>query len=193
MPRNAALERKTKETSVSVVVDLDVAEPPANATGIAFFDHMLDQLGTHGGFTLSVKAEGDLDVDDHHTVEDCGIVLGQAFAQALGAKTGLARFADRTIPLDEALVAVSLDLSGRPFLVYDLDLPTDRIGSFDGQLMEEFWRAFVMAAAVTLHVRKISGRNSHHIVEASVKAIARAIRDAIAVVDNVLPSTKGAL
>ncbi|MCB0974145.1 MAG: imidazoleglycerol-phosphate dehydratase HisB [Actinobacteria bacterium] len=193
MARRAMLERQTGETSVKVVIDLDTAAPPQNATGIAFFDHMLDQLGTHGGFTLAVTARGDLDVDDHHTVEDCGIVLGTAFTEALGSKAGLARFGDRTIPLDEALVAVSLDLSGRPFLVYELDLPTERIGTFDGQLMEEFWRAFVMAAGVTLHVRKISGRNSHHIVEASVKAIARTIRDAVTRIDDVMPSTKGSL
>ena len=166
------------------------------ATGLPFFDHMLDQLARHGGLGLAVKAEGDLAVDAHHTVEDTGIVLGEAFREALGDKAGVRRFASITVPLDEAAVEVVLDLSGRPFLHYDVDFPGEKIlgdPPFDPQLAEEFWRAFATAAGVTLHIVMRRGRNTHHIVEASFKGVARALRDAVRVEGSALPSTKGTL
>jgi imidazoleglycerol-phosphate dehydratase len=187
------LHRETKETTVDVELAIDGEGRAAAQTGIPFFDHMLEQLGKHGGFDLTVKAEGDLEVDLHHTVEDVGIVLGTAMKQALGDKAGVRRFADALVPLDEALVQVALDLSGRPFLVYDLDPVSEWIGTFDPQLAEEFWRAFAFAAGITLHLRGVSGRNGHHIIEASFKGVARALRDAVRVEGGGVPSTKGAL
>ena len=162
-------------------------------TGIPFYDHMLDQLGRHGGFDLTVKTEGDLEVDTHHTIEDTGIVLGQALAEALGEKAGVRRFASLTVPLDEALVEVALDLSGRPYLAYDVDPASEWIGTFDPQLAEEFWRAFVTSAQITLHIRSLAGRNGHHVIEASFKAVARCLRDAVRVEGDAVPSTKGTL
>jgi imidazoleglycerol-phosphate dehydratase len=191
--RTATVERTTKETRVEVRLDLDGSGTADVATGVPFFDHMLDQLGRHGGLDLVVKADGDLEIDAHHTVEDTGIVLGQAFKEALGDKRGVRRFASIAVPLDEALVEVVVDLSGRPFVVYELPVPVERIGTFDPQLMEEFWRAFAVAAGVTLHVNLRYGKNAHHVVEASVKAAARALRDAVRVEGDVLPSTKGVL
>jgi imidazoleglycerol-phosphate dehydratase len=191
--RSATLHRQTKETTVDVELAVDGEGRAAAQTGIPFFDHMLEQLGKHGGFDLTVKAEGDLEVDLHHTVEDVGIVLGTALKQALGDKAGVRRFADALVPLDEALVQVALDLSGRPFLVYELDPVSEWIGTFDPQLAEEFWRAFAFAAGITLHVRGVSGRNGHHIIEASFKGVARALRDAVRVEGGGVPSTKGAL
>ncbi|HEY7135508.1 MAG TPA: imidazoleglycerol-phosphate dehydratase HisB [Acidimicrobiia bacterium] len=193
MTRSATLHRETKETTVDVELAIDGEGRAAAQTGIPFFDHMLEQLGKHGGFDLTVKAEGDLEVDLHHTVEDVGIVLGTAMKQALGDKAGVRRFADALVPLDEALVQVALDLSGRPFLVYDLDPVSEWIGTFDPQLAEEFWRAFAFAAGITLHLRGVSGRNGHHIIEASFKGVARALRDAVRVEGGGVPSTKGAL
>jgi imidazoleglycerol-phosphate dehydratase len=167
------------------------------ATGLPFFDHMLSQLGRHGGFDLTVLATGDLDVDAHHTVEDVGLALGGAFGEALGDKAGVRRFGSVSLPLDEALVDVALDLSGRPFLTYDLEFPPDTIAlgtpPFDPQLAEEFWRAFVTSAGITLHVRLRSGKNTHHILEASFKGVARALRDAVRFEGGGVPSTKGTL
>jgi imidazoleglycerol-phosphate dehydratase len=191
--RSATRERETKETKVAVTVDLDGTGTVHVSTGIPFFDHMLDQLGRHGGLDLSIDAQGDLEIDAHHTVEDVGITLGTAVREALGDKAGIRRFASCAVPLDEALVEIALDISGRPYLVYDVDVPTDRIGTFDPQLMEEFWRAFVHASNVTLHIRTVSGRNGHHVVEASVKGVARALRDAVRVEGGGVPSTKGTL
>jgi len=197
-PRRAArVSRATKETSIEVSVEIDGTGATDISTGLPFFDHMLSQLGRHGGFDLTVAASGDLDVDAHHTVEDVGIALGGVFAEALGDKAGVRRFASISLPLDEALVDVALDLSGRPFLAYGIDFAPDTPGlgtpPFDPQLAEEFWRAFVTAAAVTLHVRLVAGRNTHHIVEASFKGVARALRDAVRVEGGGIPSTKGTL
>jgi imidazoleglycerol-phosphate dehydratase len=154
---------------------------------------MLEQLGKHGGWDLQIRARGDLEVDTHHTIEDTGIVLGTAFKEALGDKAGVRRFADALVPLDEALVQVAVDLSGRPFLVYDVDPISEWIGTFDPQLAEEFWRAFTFAAGITLHLRSVSGKNGHHVIEASFKGVARALRDAIRVEGQGVPSTKGTL
>ncbi len=154
---------------------------------------MLEQLGRHGGLDLALSAQGDLEVDAHHTVEDTGIVLGTALAEALGDKAGVRRFASGLYPLDEALVQVALDLSGRPYLVYEVETSPERIGSFDPQLAEEFWRAFVTSAGITLHLRTLSGRNGHHVLEACFKGVARSLRDAVRVDGGGVPSTKGTL
>ena len=195
--RAARTSRATKETSIEVSVDLDGTGATDVSTGLPFFDHMLSQLGRHGGLDLVVAATGDLDVDAHHTVEDVGIALGGVFAEALGDKAGVRRFASVSLPLDEALVDVALDLSGRPYLAYGITFAPDTPGlgapPFDPQLAEEFWRAFVTAAAVTLHVRLVTGRNTHHILEASFKAVARALRDAVRIEGGGIPSTKGVL
>ena len=191
--RSAQRERKTKETTVAVGVALESDNPPTVTTGIPFFDHMLEQLGRHGALGLSVRATGDLEVDLHHTVEDVGIVLGQAVTEALGDKAGIRRFANALVPLDEALVQVALDLSGRPFLVYDVDPVAEWIGTFDPQLAEEFWKGFVDGARCTLHIRSLTGRNGHHVIEASFKGVARALRDAVRVEGGGVPSTKGTL
>jgi len=195
--RTATRSRETKETTVSVVLDLDGTGTTSVTTGIPFFDHMVEQLGRHGGFDLEVKAAGDLSVDTHHTVEDVGIVLGEALSEALGDKRGIARYASRLIPLDEAAIEVALDLSGRPFLLYDVPFAPDTPGlgepAFDPQLVEEFIRALATAAGMTIHVRIRSGRNTHHIVEATFKCLARCLRDAVRVDGETLPSTKGTL
>jgi imidazoleglycerol-phosphate dehydratase len=191
--RHARLERETKETTVVVDVTLDGSGDAQTSTGIPFFDHMLQQLGKHAGFDLRIEAKGDLDVDLHHTVEDVGIVLGNAVREALGDKRGVRRFANALVPLDEALVQVALDLSGRPYLVYDVDPISEWIGTFDPQLAEEFWKGFVDGARVTLHLRSISGKNGHHVIEASFKGVAQALRDAVKVEGDTLPSTKGTL
>ncbi len=195
--RAAARQRRTKETAIDVEMVLDGTGSVDVETGIPFFDHMLSQLGRHGGLDLSVKATGDLHVDTHHTVEDVGIVLGEVLADALGDKAGIRRFASIALPLDEALVEVALDLSGRPYLAYDVALAPDvaPLGSppFDPQLAEEFWRAFVTAAGITLHLRLVTGKNTHHIVEASFKGTARCLRDALRVEGGGVPSTKGTL
>jgi imidazoleglycerol-phosphate dehydratase len=196
MSRTAERTRSTKETTVEVVLDLDGTGVTSVATGIPFFDHMVDQLGRHGGFDLTVKTVGDLEIDAHHTVEDTGIAIGEALKEALGDKAGVRRFASNAVPLDEALVEVALDLSGRPFLRYEVDPPGEKIlgdPPFDPQLMEEFWRALVMAAHITLHVELRTGKNTHHIVEATTKGVARALRDAVRVEGTGIPSTKGAL
>ena len=191
--------RTTKETSISVTLLVDGDGTVSVSTGLPFFDHMVSQLGKHAGFDLSVQAQGDLQVDAHHTVEDVGILLGEVLREALGDKEGVRRFASVDVPLDEALISVALDLSGRPYLVYQVDPGAGGeaypIGTppFDPQLAEEFWRALVTAAGITLHVRMISGRNSHHILEASFKAVARALRDAVRIEGRGVPSTKGTL
>jgi imidazoleglycerol-phosphate dehydratase len=195
--RRAERRRATKETTISVSLDVDGSGAVDVGTGLPFFDHMLEQLGRHGGFDLTVRAEGDLEVDAHHTVEDVGIVVGACLAEALGDKAGIRRFASLLLPLDEALVEVALDLSGRPYLAYDVPFAPDTAGlglpPFDPQLAEEFWRAFATSAALTLHVRLRQGKNTHHIVEAGFKGVARALRDAVRVEGGGVPSTKGAL
>jgi len=196
--RKGAVARATKETSIDVALDLDGSGTINVSTGIPFFDHMVSQLGKHGGWDLSVRAVGDLEVDTHHTVEDVGIAIGEALRQALGDKSGVRRFASVDVPLDEALVEVALDLSGRPFLFYDVTVSADTLplGSppFEPQLAEEFWRALATAAAITLHVRLRYGRNTHHILEASFKGVARALRDAVRLEGSGgVPSTKGVL
>ncbi len=195
-PRTATRTRLTKETSIELRLDLDGTGQVAVATGLPFFDHMVSQLGKHGGFDLVLKADGDLEIDAHHTVEDTGIALGEAFAEALGDKAGVRRFASIAVPLDEALVEVAVDLSGRPFLVYEIEPPGERIlgdPPFDPQLAEEFWRAFVTSAAITLHLHLVRGKNTHHVIEASFKGVARALRDAVRVEGTDVPSTKGLL
>ncbi len=196
--RRATRSRVTKETSISISLDLDGSGTVEVATGLPFFDHMLAQIGKHGGFDLEVQAEGDIEIDAHHTVEDTGILLGAALKEALGDKAGVRRFASIRVPLDEAAVDCVLDLSGRPFLVYDIDPPGQKIlgdPPFDPQLMEEFWRAVADAAGLTLHLSLIRGKNTHHIIEASCKAVARALRDAVRVENpgGSVPSTKGTL
>jgi imidazoleglycerol-phosphate dehydratase len=193
--RAARCSRVTKETSIEIELDLDGSGESAVSTGLPFFDHMLSQLGKHGGFDLSLKADGDLEVDAHHTVEDVGIALGECLRDALGDKAGVRRFASISLPLDEALIAVALDLSGRPYLSYDVEPGHEPLGTppFEPQLAEEFWRAFVTSAAITLHLRMISGKNPHHILEASFKGVARALRDAVRIEGGGVPSTKGRL
>jgi len=196
-PRTGAIKRETKETSIDVSLTLDGSGQSSASTGLPFFDHMVAQLGKHGGFDLTVVAKGDLEVDSHHTIEDVGIALGEALREALGDKAGVRRFASIAMPLDEALVEVALDLSGRPFLHYEVALPEDvqPLGTppFEPQLAEEFWRAFATSAALTLHLRTRSGRNTHHILEASFKGVARCLHDAVRVEGTGVPSTKGRL
>ncbi|MGA3148111.1 MAG: imidazoleglycerol-phosphate dehydratase HisB [Acidimicrobiales bacterium] len=195
--RSAEVHRATKETSIDVVVDIDGTGLTDVSTGLPFFDHMVSQLGRHGGFDLEVSARGDLEVDAHHTVEDVGITIGEVLAAALGDKAGIRRFGSVAVPLDEALVEVALDLSGRPFLTYDIEFPPDTMAlgtpPFDPQLAEEFWRALATSAGMTLHVHLRSGKNTHHIVEASFKGVARALRDAVRYEGGGIPSTKGTL
>ena len=193
MTRRSEQHRTTKETTVELVLDVDGSGTASATTGIPFFDHMLEQLGKHAGFDLRIEATGDLEIDLHHTVEDVGIVHGTALKEALGDKAGVRRFASSLVPLDEALVQVALDLSGRPFLVYDVDPVSEWIGTFDPQLTEEFWRAFAFGAGITLHIKSLTGRNGHHIIEASFKGVARALRDAVRIEGSSVPSTKGTL
>jgi imidazoleglycerol-phosphate dehydratase len=192
----ATRQRATKESDVAVTIELDGTGRTEISTGLPFYDHMLEQLGRHGGFDLTVKATGDLHVDSHHTVEDTAIVLGEAFREALGDKAGVRRFASGRFPLDEALVDVALDLSGRPFVVWEVDLPEAiPLGSppFDPSLAEHAVASFATAAAITLHVTLVRGRNVHHIVEATFKGLARCLRDAVRVDGGGVPSTKGVL
>jgi imidazoleglycerol-phosphate dehydratase len=192
--RTAEIERTTKETSITVRLAVDGSGTASADTGIPFFDHMLQQLGTHAGFDLEVSAKGDLEVDAHHTVEDVGLAVGQALGKALGDKAGIRRFGSVAVPLDEALVEVDLDLSGRPFVVHDVPVPAEAIGTYDPGLTEDFVRAFATAAGITLHARLISGRSPHHVVEAEFKALARALGDACRTTGGVAPpSTKGTL
>ncbi|MGR3572798.1 imidazoleglycerol-phosphate dehydratase HisB [Brevirhabdus sp.] len=194
--RTATISRKTAETDISVELNLDGTGRYENATGVGFFDHMLDQLARHAMFDLTVRAEGDLHIDDHHTVEDVGIALGQALGQALGDKKGICRYGSCLLPMDDALVRAALDLSGRPYLVWDVALPSTRIGSFDCVLLREFFQALTTHGGITLHVDKLHGINSHHIAEATFKAVARALRAAVEADPRgagAVPSTKGAL
>lgn len=194
--RAATVARTTSETDIAIGLDLDGGSVVEVSTGLPFFDHMVNQLGRHGGFDLTVSARGDLEIDAHHTVEDVGIALGEVFRAAWGDKAGIRRFASVRVPLDEALVDVALDLSGRPYLHYEVDFPGEKIlgdPPFDPQLVEEFWRAFVVASAVTLHITSVRGRNTHHLIEATFKGVARALRDAVRVEGTGVPSTKGVL
>ena len=194
--RQSRRQRDTAETSILISLDVDGAGRSDVATGLPFFDHMLAQLARHGGWNLTVQASGDLVVDAHHTVEDTGILLGECFREALGDKRGVRRFASAAVPLDEALVEVALDLSGRPYLHYEVDPPGEKIlgdPPFDPQLMEEFWRAFATAAAITLHLVLVRGRNTHHILESAFKSVARSLRDAVRIEGTDVPSTKGTL
>jgi imidazoleglycerol-phosphate dehydratase len=194
MPRSSKVSRTTKETDVSVELTLDGQGTSEADTGLPFFDHMLEQLGKHAGWDLSVTSKGDLDVDGHHTVEDVGLALGHALADALGDKAGIRRFASITVPLDEAAVEVALDLSGRNFVLHEVDVPAETIGTFDTGLVEDFVRAFAQAADLTVHVRLRSGRSPHHVVEAEFKALAKALGDACAPTGrDGVPSTKGTL
>jgi len=195
MGRTATLTRSTGETDITVTVDLDGSGVTSVETGIPFFDHMLDAFGRHATLDLTVSASGDLAVDAHHTVEDVGIVLGQAIAQALGDKVGITRFGDCAMPMDEALVFGAVDISGRGQLHYSVELPIEMIGTFDTTLAKEFFIALAANAGLTLHIRSFTGENSHHIIEAAFKAAARALREAIAIDPRVagVPSTKGAL
>ncbi|TNF57580.1 MAG: imidazoleglycerol-phosphate dehydratase HisB [Rhodobacteraceae bacterium] len=194
--RKAKIARKTAETDISVEIDLDGTGSYDNQTGIGFFDHMLDQLARHSLIDMRVRTKGDLHIDDHHSVEDTGIALGQALAQALGDKRGIRRYGSCLLPMDDALVRAALDLSGRPYLVWNVDLPTPRIGAFDTELVREFFQAFSTHGGITLHVDQLHGINSHHIAEAAFKALARALRAAIEPgprAAGAIPSTKGAL
>jgi imidazoleglycerol-phosphate dehydratase len=196
MSRTATARRTTKETDIEVSIDLDGSGTATVSTGLPFFDHMLDQLGRHGGFDLTVQATGDLHVDGHHTVEDTGILVGEVFREALGDKAGVRRFASGSFPLDEALIEVALDLSGRPFVVYDVPfgevLPLGE-PPFNPEMAEHFFQSFATAAGITLHVYRRAGRNTHHVVEATFKGVARCLRDAVRVEGTGVPSTKGTL
>jgi imidazoleglycerol-phosphate dehydratase len=186
--------RDTQETRIEVRVDLDGAGTSTVATGVPFFDHMLDQLGRHGRLDLTVTADGDLDIDAHHTVEDVGIALGQALAEAWGDRAGVERFGDATVPIDEALTRVAVDLSGRPYLVWDCEVPIEVIGTtFETSLVKHFFEAVVANARITLHVHNLSGDNTHHVFESVFKAVAVALRRAVRVTGGTVPSTKGVL
>lgn len=194
--RKATLSRTTQETDIVVELDIDGTGKTDIDTGVPFFDHMLNAFGRHGLFDLKVHAKGDIEVDAHHTVEDVGIVLGQAFAQAMGDKRGITRFASQHIPMDETLVLAAVDVSGRGQLHYDVPVPAGLLGSFDTSLAKEFFIAFASNAQVTLHVRMVAGENAHHIVEACFKAVGRVMCEALAInprIANELPTTKGAL
>jgi len=192
--RKADISRKTKETAISLRLNLDGKGACRAKTGVGFLDHMLDLLARHGGLDLTVTAKGDVHVDDHHLVEDVGIVLGQALKKALGKKEGIARYGWAVVPMDEALVMCAVDLGGRPHLAYGLELPAKRVKGFDTELIEEFVRAVVNAAGMNLHLRQLDGRNTHHIIEAAFKAFARALGQAVAPSGKAgVPSTKGVL
>jgi imidazoleglycerol-phosphate dehydratase len=195
MPRAATIRRATNETTIELTLDLDGSGRADVATGVGFFDHMLTHVARHGLFDLAVKADGDLHVDAHHTVEDVGICLGQALKEALGKKAGIRRYGDCTLPMDEALVTAAVDLSGRPYLAWRVDVPNELLGTFSSQLGEEFWRAVVNAGGFNLHVVGLAGRNTHHILEAVFKATARALRQATEPDPRSpgVPSTKGVL
>jgi imidazoleglycerol-phosphate dehydratase len=194
--RKGAVSRKTNETAIEVEIDLDGSGDAKIATGVGFFDHMLDQLARHSLIDMNVRAKGDLHIDDHHTVEDVGIALGQALKQALGDKRGVTRYADCLLPMDEALTRVAVDVSGRPFLVFRVDFPTQKIGTFDVELVREFFQALAVNGGLTLHVENLYGASSHHIAESCFKGVARALGSALAVDAKQaarIPSTKGAL
>ena len=194
--RKASIDRKTKETEISATIDLDGTGTYDIETGIGFLDHMLEQLARHSLIDITLKARGDLHVDLHHTTEDCGIVLGQAVAEALGERKGIARYASADLPMDETLTRVALDISGRPYLIWRVELPQPKIGDMDTELFREWFQAFAQNSGITLHIETFYGENSHHIVETCFKGLARALRRAIAIdpqqADSV-PSTKGRL
>lgn len=194
--RRATITRKTNETEITVAVGLDGDGSARVATGIGFLDHMLEQVARHSGMDLEIAAKGDLHIDMHHTVEDTGIALGQALRQALGERKGIGRYGDVHLPMDETLTRVALDMSGRPFLVFNAQFPAAKIGEFDTELVREFFQAFAMNAGITLHVETLYGANSHHIAESCFKGLARALRAAIAIDarrKDEIPSTKGSL
>lgn len=194
--RRATVSRKTAETDITVTIDLDGRGRSHSRTGVGFFDHMIDQLARHSLIDIDLQATGDLHIDDHHTVEDCGIALGQALTRALGAKRGIRRYGSFHLAMDDALIRAALDLSGRPFLVWNVDFPAQKIGSFDTELVREFFQALSTHGGITLHVDRLHGLNAHHVAEATFKAVARALREAVAPdprMGDELPSTKGAL
>ena len=194
--RSATITRKTAETDISVKIDLDGTGTYENQTGVGFFDHMLDQLARHALIDMDIRCSGDLHIDDHHTVEDVGIALGQALAEAVGDKKGIRRYGSCLLPMDDALVRAALDISGRPYLVWNVDMPTAQIKTFDTELVREFFQAFSTHAGLTLHVDALHGINSHHIAEAAFKSVARALRDALEIdprKSDAIPSTKGTL
>ncbi len=194
--RQATITRKTKETDISVAVDLDGAGKAKIATGVGFFDHMLEQIARHSLIDVTIRAKGDLDVDQHHTVEDVGIALGAAIRQALGDMKGITRYADVHLPMDEAMTRVAIDISGRPYLVWKVTFTRGKIGAMDSELFREFFQAFAQNAGITLHIENLYGRNNHHIAETCFKALARALRAAVAIdprQPKAVPSTKGSL
>ena len=194
--RQAEIIRKTAETDIALKLNLDGAGKSDIDTGVGFLDHMLTLFAKHGRFDLDVKCEGDTNVDDHHTVEDIGIALGEAFAEALGDKKGISRYGSAIIPMDEALILTAVDFSGRCYLGFSLDVPTAKVGNFDTELVEEFWMGFARSAACNLQIRKIAGTNSHHIIEGAFKSAARSMRDAVRIEEafaDEVPSTKGVL
>ncbi|SMX25513.1 imidazoleglycerol-phosphate dehydratase HisB [Boseongicola aestuarii] len=194
--RSAKITRKTAETDITVEINLDGTGSYDNQTGVGFFDHMLDQLARHALIDMKVRASGDLHIDDHHTVEDTGIALGQALSEAMGDKRGIRRYGSCLLPMDDALVRAALDLSARPYVVWNVTLPTSKIGQFDTELVREFFQAFATHGGITLHVELLHGLNSHHIAEAAFKAVARSLRDALEVdprKSDAVPSTKGTL
>ena len=194
--RNATIERTTKETAISLALTLDGSGKNEIASGCGFLDHMLTLFAVHGRFDIALSCKGDTDVDDHHTVEDIGIALGEAFKAALGDKRGITRYGSIILPMDEALILAAVDISGRGMLVYDMPIPTEKVGSFDTELVKEFLIAFARKAEITLHVKELAGENSHHIIEGCFKALARALRTAVKIdaeTANEVPSSKGVL
>ncbi|MBO5797310.1 MAG: imidazoleglycerol-phosphate dehydratase HisB [Clostridia bacterium] len=194
--RTAEITRRTAETEITLWLDLEGGGDSRIDSGCGFLDHMLTLFARHGRFDLTLTCKGDTQVDDHHTVEDIGIALGQAFAQALGTKAGIRRYGDTLLPMDEALILSAVDLSGRGYLGYDLRIPAEKVGTFDTELAEEFWLAFVRNAACTLHIRQLAGSNSHHIIEGAFKSVARSLRTAVSIDSDFaddIPSTKGVL
>ena len=194
--RNATINRKTAETDIQLTLELDGTGKSTIDTGCGFLDHMLTLFAKHGRFDLTVTCKGDTQVDDHHTVEDIGIALGQAFKQAVGDKKGICRYGNMILPMDESLILSAVDLSGRCYLGYALEIPTQKVGSFDTELDQEFWMAFARSAEATLHIRQLAGFNSHHIIEGAFKSVARSLRQAVAIdpaCADEIPSTKGVL
>lgn len=194
--RTAEINRKTAETDISLAINLDGSGKSSIETGCGFLNHMLTLFASHGKFDLTLSCKGDTEVDDHHTVEDIGIALGQAFKEALGDKKGIVRYGSMILPMDEALILSAVDFSGRSFLGYDLSIPTEKVGTFDTELVEEFWLGFVRNSGSTLHIKQISGSNSHHIIEGAFKSVARSMRAAVKIDADFaeeIPSTKGVL
>ncbi len=194
--RTASIDRNTAETKIALQLNLDGTGKSSIKTGVGFLDHMLILFSKHGRFDLTVSCQGDTWVDDHHSVEDIGIALGRAFADALGDKRGITRYGSTILPMDESLILTAVDISGRPYLGYELQIPTQKVGSFDTELVEEFWLGFVRSAGITLHIRRLAGTNSHHIIEGAFKSAGRSLRSAVAIEEayaNEIPSTKGVL